>query len=219
MKSATMTQIWWDGLIGVGKTTLCDELGKELGAEVLREPIDLPFMHELLQLFYANFEEYAWDLQMAFAMERIRLHELATSMSLAGRLVIGDRPLIGDRTFLRLHARAGNIAKHRVQIYERFVDWMLGRMAAPSAFIVLDCEPVIALQRIRERDRPSERGITLDYLEQHRAELYDLVADIKGGRHTYSRGVYVEVIPWNAPHQGVGVVIDRLRKAGVLPRV
>ena len=201
-------QICLEAIIGAGKTTLGEELGKVLGIPVYHEPVlGNPFLEE----FYKDPKRWAFPMQMFLMGERFRIHEEAQIVALNGKGSIVDRSIVGDRAYAKLHTREGNIdEKSWNYIYDRWFDYMLGRIRVPQVIFFLDVEPTIALDRIKERGRKAEAGIDLSYLKKLQREYYDLFSEIESGQHAWSRGMLVKRWQWNVDHQDITAMVKFL---------
>ncbi len=204
-------QICLEGGIGTGKTTLSEALGVALDIPVFHEPV---LGNPFLEIFYKDQKRWAFDMQMFLMTERLKIHEQAQITAMNGRGSIVDRSVIGDRAFAKLHARAGNI--HELSWKHTYIplfDYMMGlRIRVPQVIFFLDVEPAVALDRIKERGRKAEQGISLDYLKSLQREYYDLFSQIESGEHAWSRGMLVKKWVWNVDWQDPDEMIEWLRK-------
>ena len=60
------------GIIGAGKSTLCDQLSDILGYDLYKEPVE---QNEYLEKFYSNMEQYAFPMQIYMLNHRFRQHQ------------------------------------------------------------------------------------------------------------------------------------------------
>jgi deoxyadenosine/deoxycytidine kinase len=203
--------LWVEGIIGSGKTTLTENLAKNLGLRPIFEPVA---SNPYLDLFYKYPRRWAFPMQIEllhrrFAMQKLAAFEAATAGGFRGAIL--DRGLPGDRVFARLHMLADNMSQLEWETYERAYDIMTCSLTPPSLLIFLDIEPDVALQRIKTRARGAEVGIDRKYLEDLRRGYLDLMVEIDSGDHAWSRGMKVMRLAWNTDHQPTDALIEKLR--------
>lgn len=155
------------GIIGVGKTTLANNLAGMLAAAVWREPYDTnPYMPEV----YAGRKELALDSQLYFLVNRA--DQLARDALAGGTIFLTDyvfeKELIYARRLLN-----GEQLKLYESIYRSFTD----RVASPVLVIYLEDSPQECLMRIHRRNRPYEQDITAGFLEQLHGDYEHLFSD------------------------------------------
>ena len=158
------------GLLGSGKSSLCEELQRHLGWPMLPEPVDALRPH--LEEFYQDLQagtctktRSAFILQMAFLAARFELSNIARTMKLYHPGIIVDRTPCEDFCFSLLLARDGHISDSDMEIYQQVLTLLRDKVALPDLVIYLDVRPEVALARARKRGRSMEAGLTLDYLQ------------------------------------------------------
>src|SRR5690349_7004431 len=101
-----------EGLIGVGKTTLCHLLERYRGATLILEPAATnPF----LEPFYADPERYAFPVQMFYLINRWRQQSRIRQGDLFTELVVSDYLFEKDRLFA-----AKTLSAEELTLYDRF---------------------------------------------------------------------------------------------------
>ena len=124
-----------------------------------------------------------------------------------------DRGLPGDRVFARMHYQAGNLHALEWQTYEAlYSEFMSVPHLQPTVLVYLDVTPTTALRRIRQRNRPSEERITLDYLSTLGEAYRDLLDEIEGGRHAWSRGLQILRINWNEDNLPIEPIVGNIKR-------
>jgi deoxyguanosine kinase len=204
--------VWVEGIIGAGKTTLTQAVASELKLRPVYEPVETNF---LLEDFYREPKVYAFPMQMHLLMTRFNLQTLAANEALGNlghRGAILDRGLPGDRVFARLHIRYGNINEKLWKVYENAYNVMSCSLRPPSLLVYLDVDPLVAMDRVRQRDRSFERSVSLDYLKDLRDGYEDLMAEVESGRHAWSRGISVMRVPWNENFPSVTPLVEAIRE-------
>lgn len=145
-----------EGDIGAGKSTLLEELQRR-GYNVSFEPYQ---KNPLLPRFYANPERFAGMTQAVFFP--LRVDQILSLKS--GEDWFIERSPYSDRwTFGEMLASAMELEEWAG--YELFFNLFAAKFnIQPDVAIFIDEDPVVCLQRIKERKRPMEAAITLDYL-------------------------------------------------------
>ncbi|MGC6491868.1 MAG: deoxynucleoside kinase [Myxococcota bacterium] len=155
-----------EGLIGVGKTTLCRLLHRRRQASLILEPHeDNPF----LESFYENPERYAMPVQMYYLLTRWRQQERIRQISMFEPWVVSDYLFVKDRIFAEM-----TLSEEELGLYDQF-SAMLGRsVPTPDLVIALDAPTDVLLSRIKRRNMPGEHHITRDYLDDLRSRYHKL---------------------------------------------
>lgn len=154
-----------DGIIGVGKSTVLEEL-QRTGASVYLEPFE---KNPVLELFYTDIPRYAALCQAIFFPLRVDMQMAIPSRGIhfIERSAVSDRWCFGQMLKGVMHPREW-------EGYTIFFDLLSSKFnIIPDLTIIIDESPELCLQRIRERGREMERGITLEYLQNLRAAYYD----------------------------------------------
>lgn len=185
-----------EGNIGAGKSTCAKALARRLNLRLLEEPVD----DDLLDLFYADKERWSFPFQMEMLHRR-----WAMQMSAAAETVVAggfdgailDRSLWGDLVFAHALVQDGKMHVKEWDIYVRAVRNMALVLWPPTVLVYLSARPETCLERIKERDRPSERGMTIEYLEKIHDGYQRLVREAKTGFFPWSHAVQVLPVPWD----------------------
>lgn len=146
-----------EGLIGVGKTTLCRVLAEHHGAELVLEPHeDNPF----LAPFYAEPARYALPVQMYFLLTRWRQLDRIRQLSLFHEWVVSDYTFEKDRLFA-----AKTLSPEELDLYDRFATTLRRDIPTPDLVVSLHAPIPVLLRRIRKRGVKGEEHIDAAYLE------------------------------------------------------
>ena len=200
--------VWVEGIIGCGKTTLVNKIKDELGWEAFYEPINL----DLLGKYYKDQKRWGFAFQIDLLHRRYALQQEGAYKVLRGINIINDRGLPGDRVFAKMLRNTNKMSLIEWNIYERAYNTMARSLVPPSLVIFMDVEPEIAQKRIRERDRPQERDlIPLSYLENLRIGYMDLIDEIESGNHAWSKGMKVKIWTFNDDQDSTAEVVNYLR--------
>jgi deoxyadenosine/deoxycytidine kinase len=147
------------GNIGAGKTSLTERLGMRMNWQTAFESVaDNPYLPD----FYKDMKGWSFHLQVFFLGHRAEQYlELARSPQSA----ILDRSIYEDaHIFARALHHLGNINERDYYSYRRIFDLVVNNLPAPDLLIFLHAPVTVLLERIRNRGRDIEGGITEDYL-------------------------------------------------------
>ena len=157
-----------EGLIGVGKTTLCRLLQTERNASLVLEPAATnPF----LEPFYADPERNAFPVQMFYLINRWRQQARIAQGDLFTKLVVSDYLFAKDRLF------AGKtLNEEELALYDRFAAALGSQIPKPDLLVYLESPLSTVMARIAKRHAPGEEAITQGYLEDLRDRYERLLA-------------------------------------------
>jgi deoxyadenosine kinase len=153
------------GLIGVGKTTLAQELAKHLGYKTYYEPVeDNPYLED----FYQDIHRWTFNMQMFLLAARFRQHQevLWDPAHRKGGGVVQDRTIYEDTIFARMHREDGLMDDRDWRTYIDHFEVMKRFLQYPDIIVYLRVTPDVAMVRIKDRDRTAERVIEMSYLER-----------------------------------------------------
>jgi len=147
-----------EGVVGVGKTSFCHILETYLNAKlVLEEAEENPFMGD----FYRERTESAFKVQMWFLLSRYAQLSEISQKDLFHDMYISDYMWEKDRMFANL-----NLDDSELAIYEKVEKTLERELPRPDFIIYLQASTERLLKNIRERDRPYEREVNFEYIEQ-----------------------------------------------------
>jgi deoxyadenosine/deoxycytidine kinase len=148
------------GNIGVGKTSLTEQLGERLGWITAFESVsDNPYLPD----FYKDMHSWSFHLQIFFLGHRANQYlELAEDPQSA----ILDRSIYEDAyIFARALHHMGNLDERDYYSYRRLFDLVVSQLPPPDLLIYLKAPVSVLTSRIHNRGRDIEKGITQEYLE------------------------------------------------------
>lgn len=160
------------GIIGAGKSTLSESLGKEFKANVLYEPVD---KNEYLPLFYKDMKKHSFPMQIYLLNHRFQQHQ---QMIWSGKNTVQDRSIYEDVIFAKMLKESGMMSELDFNTYRHLYQNMSNFLHRPDIILYLDVEPKRALERIKKRGRDSEKGISLEYLSSLRDGYEDWLKDV-----------------------------------------
>ncbi|MCB9758282.1 MAG: deoxynucleoside kinase [Alphaproteobacteria bacterium] len=157
-----------EGLIGVGKTTLCRLLGERWGARLILEPwADNPFLAK----FYEDPDRFAFPAQMFYLATRYSQQQGIRQGDLFTDLVVSDYIFDKDRLFA-LHTLEGE----EMELYDRFAGLLAHNVPRPDLVLFLDAPTEVIMKRIANRGIQAERRIQPTYLNTLRRRYLELWA-------------------------------------------
>jgi len=148
-----------EGVIGVGKTTLARLLQPAFQSELLLEVFEEnPFLSD----FYSDRERYAFQTQIFFLLSRY--HQQRRTV---GEILAGGNNLIADYTFEKdaLFAQI-NLKGDELDMYFRVHEALAEKIVPPDLIVYLRADTDVLMHRIASRDRPYERNMERDYIEE-----------------------------------------------------
>jgi len=166
-----------EGLIGAGKTTLCETLRQRLGGSLIEgrkivfvpEPVDVwsTFVDAdgtpILTLFYANPKKWAFSFQMMAYISRLASLKNVRDEH-PDAIIVAERSLEADRyVFAQMLLDDGCINAVDHKVYTHWFDTFAGDYC-PDVVLYLDTPVDIAEARILSRARSGEDPIQRSYL-------------------------------------------------------
>jgi deoxyguanosine kinase len=149
--------IAFEGPIGVGKTSLVGLLTERLGAARIFEDVSNPF----LESFYSEEPGAAFQAQLFYLLSRYRLLTEAAQADLFQQLTLADHTFQKDRIFAHL-----NLTDSELMLYERLWGLLAPQVPTPDMLVYLQSNTDMLMQRVKRRNRPSEKKISYDYLDE-----------------------------------------------------
>lgn len=150
------------GLIGVGKSCLCESLCNLFDAKGFYEPVG---SNPYLELYYKYPAKYAFDMQINLMFERGASFEEAACRSRRGELCICDRSIYEDYAFADVQRKQGFMDELHFKTYNKWHTWFTAHIPFPELIIHLDASIDTSMRRICERSRTCECGIEREYME------------------------------------------------------
>lgn len=151
-----MSVIVLAGTIGAGKSSLTEMIADHLGSQAFYESID---DNEVLPLFYADPNQYAFLLQIYFLNKRFE--SIKKAMQDDNNVL--DRSIYEDSLLFHLNADLGRANDTEVKVYDELLDNMMEELpyAAekkhPDLLVHIKVSFDTMLERIKKRGRPYEQ--------------------------------------------------------------
>ena len=152
-----------EGAIGVGKTTLARLLQEHFDSALLLEVFE---ENPFLSKFYQSRAQYAFQTQMFFLLSRYRQQQHVPQL-LQERSIISDYMFGKDWLFAQL-----NLAGDEWEVYQQLHNALAERIPTPDLIVYLKADTDVLLARIAQRDRPYERDMDREYIEDLR-QVYE----------------------------------------------
>jgi deoxyguanosine kinase len=146
-----------EGPIGVGKTSLVEQLAARYEGVKVLEDVQNPF----LEPFYRGKAGAGFQVQIFFLLSRHQQHVQLAQTELFTRLVVADYTMSKDRIFARL-----NLDDEEFRLYDRLYQMLTAALPRPDLVVYLEADISTCLRRIRLRGREFERSIEPDYLRR-----------------------------------------------------
>jgi deoxyadenosine/deoxycytidine kinase/NTP pyrophosphatase (non-canonical NTP hydrolase) len=148
-----------EGAIGVGKTTLARMLRDHLDTGLLLEVFE---ENPFLSKFYESRARYAFQTQMFFLLSRYRQQQQVAHL-LEQNALISDYMFAKDRLFAAL-----NLVGDEWAIYEQLHGALALQIPPPDLVVYLQADTTVLMARIAQRDRPYERDMDREYIDDLR---------------------------------------------------
>ena len=162
------------GIIGVGKSTLTENLGKAMGYKVLKEPVET---NEYLDKFYKDMAKYSFPMQIYLLNHRFKQHQ---QMVWSSENTIQDRTIYEDVIFAKMLKEDGLMEDLDFKTYCQLFNNMTNFLHRPDVIIYLDVEPEEALMRVKTRSRDCETDLPIEYLRKLKKGYEEWLADLRG---------------------------------------
>lgn len=146
-----------EGVIGVGKTSLCRLLADRIGGRLnLEEVEENPFLSD----FYSDPARYAFQAQIFFLLSRFRQQQELFQGELFQSRIVSDYHFSKDRIFANI-----TLSDEELILYNHVANALAPRVPRPELVILLQASLETLLDRISRRARPMEKDIEPGYLE------------------------------------------------------
>jgi deoxyadenosine/deoxycytidine kinase len=146
-----------EGVIGVGKTSLCRVLGETLGATLNLEVVE---ENPFLEKFYADRSAHAFVTQMFFLLSRYRQQQQMVQRELFGERMVADYLFAKDRIFANI-----NLADDELRLYESVADVLEEKIVRPDLVVYLQASTDVIMERIARRARRFEMDMDVEYIQ------------------------------------------------------
>ncbi|MFN0158912.1 MAG: deoxynucleoside kinase [Bacteroidota bacterium] len=145
-----------EGVIGAGKTTLCNMLGEQLDAKVVLERFEEnPFLKD----FYKDQDRYAFQTQIFFLLTRYKQQQELFQADLFHKFLITDYVFEKDKIFAYL-----NLQDEELKLYESLVSSIQHNIPTPDLVVYLQSSVPRLMANIKKRARTYETHMSEEYI-------------------------------------------------------
>lgn len=160
-----------EGNIGAGKSTFLKLIQTHLPQiSVVFEPLhnwqSQVYGQSILSNFYSDPQRWAYTMETLAMACRVQEHLKEQQNPNPFRLM--ERSIYsGHYVFATNDFHNGFLSELEWNIYLQWFDFLVGSQCkAPQGFIYLNVKPEVAYERIQKRNRSSEKGISMQYIQQ-----------------------------------------------------
>lgn len=147
-----------EGVIGAGKTTLCNMLGETLGGKVVLEKFEEnPFLKD----FYKDPDRYAFQTQIFFLLTRYKQQRDLFQADLFHRFLVTDYIFEKDKIFAYL-----NLQDEELKLYETLVSSIEHSIPTPDLVVYLQSNVPRLMANIKRRGRSYESDMSETYIKE-----------------------------------------------------
>lgn len=146
-----------EGPIGVGKTTLARSFQTTMGAQVVFDTNDNPFLDD----FYKDRPSAAFRTQMYFLISRFEQQLALHSLPNAGAPLVCDYLFAKDKIFAYL-----NLDDQEILIYDKYFAALSLQIPKPDLVVYLNAPKEVLIERVRRRNVDYESKIAEAYVAE-----------------------------------------------------
>ena len=145
-----------EGPIGVGKTTVVEQLAEQLDANtVLEDWSTNPF----LRAFYEGTDGASLQVELFFLLMRYRQQQELVQRQLFAQATLCDYVFEKSRLFAYL-----NLDDSELMIYEKLFTLLAESVPRPDLVVYLQAPTDVLMKRVHTRGRTEEAGLSEEYL-------------------------------------------------------
>lgn len=153
--------LYIEGVVGCGKSTLSEKIGKALDIPVFYELQNQTTMN-LLEEFYKDKKRWAFALQIHFLNERFRMIKEIHKNGIG----ILDRSIFGDKIFAEMLNEDGYMTDDEYETYKSLLNNMSQHIDEPNLLLYIDCDLETSMKRIQIRGREMEQSVDEIYWQR-----------------------------------------------------
>ena len=147
-----------EGPIGVGKTTVVEQLAEQLDANtVLEDWSTNPF----LRAFYEGTDGASFQLELFFLLMRYRQQQELVQRQLFAQATLCDYVFEKSRLFAYL-----NLDNSELLIYEKLFSLLAESVPKPDLVVYLQAPTDVLMRRVKTRGRPEENRLSEEYMTE-----------------------------------------------------
>ena len=154
------------GGIATGKTTLTRQLSCMGLVGVFEDFSSIAFLPD----FYETPELYTYETEIAFLLQHT--FQIKKNSTIAN-LIVCDYSIEQDFAYA-----LNNLHNHEMESFKQVYNISRSKMEDTTLIICLQAEPWTLKERIKERGRASEQGISIDYLASTCAQVKERMKSV-----------------------------------------
>ena len=169
-------RIYVEGNIACGKSTFLNNLKNYFYLQILLEPIEKWENYNgenLLEKFYQNPKENTFNFQR---VAQYTMFDRENNNNNTAPILLLERSIYSEWfIFIKINYLEGNLNDGQMQILNDNANYFKGKMTKPDFIIYLRSDPKKCYERLKQRNRNAETGVTLEYLttlHNYHEELY-----------------------------------------------
>ncbi len=155
------------GGIASGKTTLASLFENHTLKPLFENFKKSPFW----EAFYTNPGKYIFETEISFIL--LHYHQIKKALE-AQHSLICDFSFLLDLAFAKI-----GLTGSALNTFECVLDEIQRKLPSPQLIVYLECNAEIQLERIRERARPEEKLINLEFLSDLNKAIYKEVKEVQ----------------------------------------
>ncbi len=156
------------GGIASGKTTLALLFEKSAFLPVYEDFKSNPFW----EIFYKNPPNYAFETEVTFSLQHYQ--QIKTAFDDGGRVIVSDFSTVLDRAYAHV-----SLESDQLQTYLAVHSQIMSEIGAPDLLVHLRRGADELLQRVRNRNRPEEAAMRVEFLESLNESLHNRVEEAR----------------------------------------
>lgn len=155
-----MKQVVFYGSIGVGKTTTGNRLDQDYGnISFLKEDLsENPFLSN----FYSDMKK--WGFHSSIAMLGL-MSSYYHKFDYSKDIMILDNGVEELIAYTMLECDMGILDNDEFFVYKKLYDNIVGLLPEVDLYVYFICDPIVALERIKSRNRDFEQNLDLDFIK------------------------------------------------------
>lgn len=146
-----------EGPIGVGKTTLVHSFETKMGAHIILDVFDNPYLAD----FYEDRPNAAFRTQMYFLISRFQQQIALETQQGGSSISVCDYLFAKDKIYAYL-----NLDDQEILIYDKYFAALRQYVPTPDLVVYLKAPREILLDRVRRRNVDFEAKIAEDYVDE-----------------------------------------------------
>ncbi len=164
------------GCMGVGKSRLTEALAQHLGYRAFFEPVKTnPYLDD----FYRDGKRWSFGMQIFMLTQRFHQHLEVQDLSKKNVGVVQDQIIYGDVLYGQLTHEFGLMDDRDYANYKAHFETLRPLLQIPDVLINLETSIDTIENRIKNRGRQSEKGISRAYLERLTALFTEWTASVE----------------------------------------